>query len=181
MIAVGAIGIGLLLGWLAGGDFKAIGKLRLRYEIPVIAAFVVQGIARGRLWGTNASSMGLAVWVGASIALLIFLAANARLPGMLLAGTGVALNLAVVLANQGMPVVVAKQSAAYRTVDAAAGFYLVANRGTIGSWAADAISLGLLRQHFYLSLGDILLAAGVAILVAGVMVQDRGGARGGDV
>jgi hypothetical protein len=173
VIAVGAIGVGLFLGWLGGGSVRALGSLRLRYEAVIVASFVIQGVARGRLLGTSASSAGLLIWIVTSILLMLCLLANARSPGVVMAITGVALNLIVVLANQGMPVVLATQLGVLRPSETSGGFYHLASQGTLGIWAADAIPLGLLGQHYYVSVGDVLLAAGVAVVVGSGMLADR--------
>ena len=169
MIAIFALACGLVAGLAAGGCFKAIAQLRLRGEVAILVAFVVQGVARGRILGTTATTWGMAVWLGASVLLIGLLALNARRPGAIVAGVGTLINCVVVLANGAMPVL----PTAGARIDSSlvsitsGGFYSVARAGMLGVWAGDVLPLRALGHTYLMSVGDVLLAVGVAVLIAG--------------
>lgn len=183
MGALLAVVCGLGLGLAAGGDVRALSELRLRGEMALVAAFLVQAVARGRVAGAAATIWGPPVWVAASLALVGLMALNAHRPGMLLGAAGVVLNLDVVLANSFMPVVppIGAQSAAAAAAVASRGFYRVASPGALGLWSADVLLLRLFGQSYLLSVGDLLLGVGVVVLLAssllGFSVQSGEGLR----
>jgi hypothetical protein len=170
MIAALALLLGLIAGLAAGGKVRNLMGLRLRYEAVLLTAFVVQGIARGRIAGTDATPWGMPVWVVASVALCVLLAANLKLSGALVAASGVLLNLLVVLANGGMPVAASNVDAG-GAVAQSASFYHSANGGTLAIWVGDAMEFALGGAQFLLSPGDTLLAVGVASLMVGAMLD----------
>jgi hypothetical protein len=173
MVAAIALAAGIVAGLAAGGSVMEISRLRLRGEITLLVAFIVQAVARGRLVGTVASSWGTAVWIGASVLLVGLLAVNARHPGAVLAAGGTLLNVVVVLANGAMPVVLAEGLSVRSAVVASAsgGFYRLAQPGMLAVWAGDVLPLNLLGETYFLSIGDVLLGVGVAVLVASTMLQ----------
>jgi hypothetical protein len=171
MLAVAAIVLGVAGGLLSGGSLSGIADIRLRYEWAILAAFVAQGIARGRLLGTAASSAALVVWMLISLALAVLLGLNASSPGMLVAASGIVLNLDVVLLNNGMPVTAEASQSALAAISSAGGFYHLARTTTAAPWAGDALPLRMFSQLELLSVGDIVLVVGVAALIAGAMVN----------
>lgn len=171
MLAIAALLLGLAGGLAAGGRFQGLMDLKLRFEIALLAAFVVQGVARGRISGTLATSWGLWVWVVASVFLCVLLAANLRHAGVLVAAAGVLLNLLIVLANGGMPVV-DSGGQALDAVTRSAGFYHLANGGTLMPYLGDAMEFSAAGAQFMLSPGDVLLLAGVASLIGRAMLAE---------
>jgi hypothetical protein len=172
MIALVAIGLGLFAGFAAGGTLGGLSNLRLRGEMAIISVFAVQGIARGRIVGTSASDWAMALWVAVSILLVGLLVLNARQPGALLAAAGMLLNLDVVLVNGAMPVVPGADAhvGAAVVLTSSGGFYRLASAGVLGLWAADVLNLSVLGQRYALSVGDLMLAVGVAVIIANAMI-----------
>ena len=171
MIAVAALGLGVFAGAAAGGSFRGLTSVRLRFEAVLLAAFVFQGMARGRLVATSPTRWGMIAWVIASIAMILLLSLNLRRPGIPIAAAGILLNLLVVLANSGMPVSVGHLASASHGISVrSAGFYVVANASTLGAAVSDTIPLTMLGQTYLLSVGDILLAVGVAVTIASSML-----------
>lgn len=156
---------------MSGGVLRGIEAIRLKSEWVILAAFVVQGVARGRLLGTVASSYALIVWVAVSCLLVILLAVNHERRGALVAVAGVLINLDVVLLNVGMPVLVEASSRALTAIAGSGGFYQLASSGTVAPWAGDALALRFMNQAEFLSPGDVLLAVGVAVMVAAAMLD----------
>lgn len=171
VLALVAIPLGLLLGALAGGSVRRLASVRLRYELLVLVAFVVQGVLRGRLAATSPSAWGLVVWAIVSLVLAVLLLAQARSVGLSLLAAGTMLNLLVVLLNQGMPVAMPADQVAGRIVAGSAGFYQLAHQGTIAVWLADVMPVRLGSSLFAVSAGDVLLCVGAALFIVGVMLR----------
>ena len=132
----------------------------------------MQGIARGRIGGTSASLVGLVVWVVSCIILIVLLIPDWRRVGIWVVGVGLALNLLVVLANGGMPVLVTDPialSKAGAPIARSMGFYQLAGPGTALAPLGDVVPLGLGAYRVLLSPGDVLLVVGVATLIVGSM------------
>lgn len=174
MIALAAIVLGLAIGVACGGSIRGLNAVSLRFEWPVLLLFAVQALARGRVAGTRASSLGIVVWVLSCVVLLVFLAPDWLRIGVWVAGMGIALNVFVVLLNGGMPVVLASQTVANETavsVARGAGFYQLAGPGTLMGVLGDVLSLTIGGYHILVSPGDVLLALGVAVFIVVPMVD----------
>jgi hypothetical protein len=173
LFALGALGPGLGAGWVRGGRARAIVDLRLRlWGIPW-AAFALQ-VAAGavspgaRLSAVVISYLALGVW------LAVQFAANRDLrAGLTLLAGGWVLNTAAVLANGGMPVsrdalaraglprLVVEDGNLFKHIDATAATRL--------RWVGDIIPLPPI--HKVVSVGDLLMLGGAAVLVAAVMAR----------
>ena len=174
MIALIAVAAGLLFGALGGGSPRGLATVRLRFQISILVLFVIQGVARGRLLSTVASGSGMFVWVAASTILVVLLRASFRQTGVMVVAAGVLLNVLVVLANSGMPVLAggSSQLLAKGAVARSSGFYEVATSSTLGLVVGDVIPLEVVGQTYYLSVGDVLLGVGVAVAIAAAMIGE---------
>jgi hypothetical protein len=173
MLAVIAIGLGIAAGVLAGGAFGRLAHLRLRHEVGIVILFVFQGLARGRIFGTRATVIGLVVWVASSLVLVVALAPSARLTGVSAVMLGLGLNLFIVLANSGMPVLLAglgESQTAAAALATSGGFYHVAAGSTAFVSLADVLRFSVGSNKFFLSVGDLLLVVGAAMVLAKVML-----------
>ena len=182
MPALVAILLGCGLGTVAGGSIRHLAQLRFRYEWIILLTFVAQGVARGRLTGVHATSAGTTVWIMSSTLLMLALLAERRRPGVLLAWTGVGLNLVAVLANNGMPVVLpagVDPGLASASIVRTLGFYQVAGKSTLGAIWGDVLVVKLGAALLVLSPGDVLLATGVAVIIAGACLGEEPRPQGG--
>jgi len=174
------VSFAVVLGLVAGGSFYGLSRIHLRLEWLVLALFVFQGFARGRLSGGGATGWALAGWLLSSLILVGVLAVNWRIPGMAVAIMGTLLNVLVVAVNLGMPfateaVRVAPPSAA--SLIAWGGFYRAVDAGTLLPSLGDVIPLHLWDSALVLSLGDLALAVGVIAVVADGMTSTARGSR----
>lgn len=159
---VALVGGGSLVG-LVSTKFHAVGL--------VIGSFVVQFafVAWPPEWLTRASA--LAIFLVAQSAVAMFLVLNRRLPGMKIALAGLLINMTVIALNGAMPV---SESAArsagteylsdQRHVEH--GLHLrneILDDDTRLPWLSDVIPLPVIRQ--VLSVGDVIIGAGIAYLV----------------
>jgi hypothetical protein len=174
--ALVALLLGVAIGYAAGGSLSALSQLQFKLEWMLLAGFVVQGAARGRLLGVfGASRMALVFWVLASVGLVIVLGVNHRIPGMMLAAFGVLLNLDIVLLHRGMPLVIGNGSGGALAGDAASAvtgygqFYTLAHQAGFLVPLGDSIPLRIGDALLFVSPGDVvLLAAVVTVLVWGM-------------
>ncbi|MDZ4169846.1 MAG: DUF5317 family protein [Coriobacteriia bacterium] len=175
MIAAGAIAWALLIAWAAGGKFANLAQVRLSHELLIALLFVGQSIFRGRLpfWDGAAHDWAVFFWGLASLALLATLIPDAKLPGIGVAILGIAANLTVVLANEGMPYVAAGGA----VLDSGAFFYRTGTIGTSLLFLGDVLPVP--SGAYLLSLGDILLGIGVMVFIVAGSVAGMNGSTTG--
>jgi hypothetical protein len=165
---VGAVAAALLLG----GSWSRLTGLHLRWRRFVVAAVLAQ--AGGSILGIvgaadprRAYVVGLAVSAACAAA---FCARNLRVAGVPLVTIGLVGNAVVVAANGAMPVsIVAALHAGVPITDIAAGRdsrHEIAGTGTTIRWLGDVIPVPIPLRPEVVSPGDVLVAAGLAELVA---------------
>jgi hypothetical protein len=175
-----AIPIGIVAGLLAGGRIDGLSTLHFRWAPLAIAGLLVQVALFALPAGDALASVGPAVYVGSTLAVLVALLANVRLPGIALVAAGAACNLAAILANGGaMPV--------RASTLAAAG--LDSREGFSNSVVSSAPALEPLTDVFAMpagvplanvfSVGDVLIGVGIAVAIAVAMRRGRGQVVGG--
>ncbi len=153
---------------------RNLGRLRLKHEWIILAMFVAQGLARGRVAGFQATSVGIIVWVVASVLLMSVLLPEWQRSGASLAWTGVGLNLIAVLVNNGMPVVVPPNVgsiAASASILRSLGFYQAVDRFTLGAAWGDILVARFGGAALALSAGDLLLVIGVVTIIVGACLE----------
>jgi hypothetical protein len=176
-----AIPIGIVAGLLAGGRLDGLSSLRFRWAALAVAGFLVQVVLFALPTGDALASIGPAVYVGSTVAVLVALLANLPLAGVPLIAAGAASNLAAILANGGaMPVRVETLAAA--GLDPHDGF---SNSVVSGSPALEpltdvfAIPAGVPLANVF-SIGDVLIGIGIAVVIAtamrrGALTREAGG------
>lgn len=149
----------LAVGRLRGGRLADLGQAPFCRSWWLVVALAAQVALR-----TGVAPVVLLLGV-AQIAPLVFAWANRRLPGMRLVAAGLALNTAVILTNGAMPVSgVALRALGVNGAVLPAGRHRLLEQGDYLPWLADVVPLPALGM--VVSLGDVLLAVGVAVLVA---------------
>ena len=148
---VSGVAVGLVVGIVAGGDWRRLKGFDLRAWPVLVVAAAARLLAplMGAI-GVAASAVGIAL-----IAVVAFV--NVGLPGAALIGLGSALNLIVVAANGGMPVDPGAIAAAGKSMPSD-GLHLVIDGGTRLPFLADVIRVPILNNIY--SVGDFLVAAG---------------------
>lgn len=170
MLLLTVVVVAVVLGWLDGGTLRRAGQTRLRGEVlfPVVVLAHL-GVYRLPL------PPGIAywAWIVSFVAFIALALANRRLPGLPLIALGVALNLVVVFANRGMPVSAEAIRVVGGTLSALAASpvtHHLLTRATRIALLGDLIpvsSWGPLRA--IVSVGDLVMFAGLAIAVMGAM------------
>jgi Family of unknown function (DUF5317) len=168
------IAAALVIAVLIGGDVRRLSHLRIRHLELLFAAFAVK--AAVAVLGTAHSQLSVNVArplnvIGACL-LLAVVWFNRRIPGAFLFGAGLILNLVVILTFGGrMPVLVPADadpnSAAVALLRGGLDPLHVALQHPQGLWfIGDIFTIPSIGGHTSLvSIGDLLMAAGVAWLI----------------
>ena len=164
VLVVGTVALALVAGLVRGG------RLRYLADAPVRAGVLVAVAAGAQVLHALAPGPVAAVTLTAlsEAALLVFLWCNRYLAGALLAALGSGLNTAVILANGAMPVSPDAVLAISRhPAEITAGRHRLLTDTDVLPLLADVIALPWLRT--VVSIGDIVLAAGLGLLVVDLM------------
>lgn len=173
MPALFAVAIGLILGATAGGSFAYLKGAGLRFEGLLILAFLIQGLARGRLLhGLPSLGSGKLIWVLSSLVVVALLVVSIGRPGIYLVTLGTLMNVAVVLLNGAMPILHAGGSIGKALPGME--FYQLLNQSAIVPWAADAMVIRGWGDAYLASVGDILLLVGVVTYLVAAMSAGGG-------
>ncbi len=166
---------GVLLGSACGGSLRRLKLVELRYPYLLLAAFLVQGIARGRLVVPGAASWSVVIWGAVSLVLVAALLVQRDSPMLNLVAVGVALNLLVVLLNGFMPIYAGPGvdlAAATQAMSNSGGFYALGTSATIARVLADGLALPVFGHAYLLSVGDVLLLCGATGFLAASMLRE---------
>jgi Family of unknown function (DUF5317) len=169
LLSVIAVVVGLVAGTLAGGSWRNAAQAPVR-RIGLLLAGVVCEFVAGR-WGSGWT--GLAFVIAGYVLLLAFAASNLTLTGMVLVAVGLLANLTVIAVNGGMPVRGVPPGATYgpRHHGLRPGDHLIG--------LADVLHVSFLGET--LAAGDIVLAVGVATVIAALLRPCRRAPAGSSV
>ncbi len=176
MFVLFAVPVGIVLGYLLGGRLERLSEIRFHWAWLVIGGLAVQIV----LFSTAVADsfpprIGEAIYVASTGAVLIAVWRNLAVPGVALVAIGAISNLAAIVANGGvMPTT--HEALAAAGLDPTDGF---SNSAVL----VDPI-LAPLTDIFAMppwlplanvfSIGDVLIAAGIVIVIA--LGMRRGGA-----
>ena len=177
MLAFGVvIALGLGLGLWRGGSLHNLRTARVQWTPLVFVAVALQVAAM--LVPRSASFLAFALVVVSFLAVFLFAGKNLRVAGMMLVAAGAAMNFVVILLNRGMPI---SSYAAARVGFAGAraeqlvarGKHFINVSGHVHlPWLGDVIPLW--RQPTICSAGDLIIWAGIILLVASFVIGPRG-------
>ncbi len=175
-----ALPIGLLLGFALGGRASGLANIKFRWGMLAVAGFAVQIVLFSGPVSERIGDAGPVVYVASTALVLVAVLANLRLPGMALVAIGAASNLAAIIANGGyMP---ASHSAAVVGSD---GIVVYSNTRVFGSPALEPLTDVIVLPAWLpftniASIGDLLIGAGIAIVIASSMRAARRPPAGDD-
>lgn len=167
-----AIVAGVVIGLALGGRFDSLGEASFRLWPLLIVGVVVQGAA-------SFTADGAVPLILASYALLLlFTITNLQHAGMGVVFVGIAMNLVVIGANDGMPVrddaIVAAGIVDYEEIpslDFGAKRHLETPDDRL-TFLGDIIPVPVAEE--VLSFGDLAMSVGVATVLAGLLRKRRG-------
>ncbi|HEV2754183.1 MAG TPA: DUF5317 domain-containing protein [Actinomycetota bacterium] len=158
---------------LRGGSLHELAETTFRWTPVLVAGLVVQLVFV--YWDPEwlGETGGLAVVLASNAAVATWLFANRTLPGLTLAGAGMALNVLVIAANGAMPVLERSAEAAgvTRSLEDASLKHEPLDEDTALPWLGDAIPVPPFKE--VLSVGDVVLALGLARVVDARMMAHR--------
>jgi hypothetical protein len=179
MLLLYAIVAGLLVGSLTGGRISALGHLRIRWLGVAVVGLGFQVVLFSPFVAEQVGGLGPSLYVASTVAVFAALLRNLDLPGLPIVALGAALNLLVIVANGGfMP----SDPGAWQTLsgvgalptDAYSNSALM-GPGTALSWLGDVFVLPRpIPFANVFSIGDVLIAVGIAWCVARSMRQPDG-------
>jgi hypothetical protein len=172
-----------LAGLARGGTLHNLAELHLSAWPLVFVAVAVQaaGAFAGSLGVPHAGALYVLGMVGSAVLVVVFVVRNRSLRGMPLIALGFLLNALVVAANGAMPV---DQAAADRVGISTVGLYRnsdakheLVDDDTLLAPLADVIPVPLPKPidagSNVVSVGDVVLAAGIGVLVLHAMLRVR--------
>jgi uncharacterized protein DUF5317 len=169
---------GVVLAVLLGGDVRRLGQIRLNHPELLVAAFMLRGgvVLLGATHSLLLINLARPLNVFVSLFLLAVVWLNRHLPGAWLFGLGQALNLTAIVAFGGrMPVFFVTPPGGVDPLQASARLELL-RKGLdplhvylahpTGLWfLGDVFDIPLLHHISVVSVGDLLMVAGVVWLV----------------
>lgn len=169
--------LGAVSGMCRGGRFRRLAAVRLRAPVLVWTAVAIQtglGVTGRMAWPFGGRfGILLATYLAVGAWLVINAMANVRLrvPLALLA-LGWLLNFAAIIPNGGMPVSMQALESSGMSSTASVeeghfGKHVRATRSTALAWLGDVIPAPALDST--ISLGDLVMSAGIAVGVSGSM------------
>jgi hypothetical protein len=173
------MGLGLIIGLLARGSLRGLKDIQLKM---VWVLFVSLAIAILPLLNDSLNKHRRVLLLVANAGVLLFLIVNILTSrgetraGFLVIAVGWALNFIVIAANGGMPLSRWAYEASgqkQRITQGSGGFYRIVLAGpkTVLSPLGDVIPIRLFRE--VVSIGDIVLFLGVALVIASAMRTTR--------
>jgi hypothetical protein len=167
ILLIGVVLVSIGLGYLVGGRLSGFERFRLRWWFLAFVGLALQ-------LAPVPADLTTELLIASYVLLLLFVAANLRAPGVWLILLGLALNLAVIAPNGGMPV---SRSALVKSGQASTLAELENGAGTkhhletsddVLTPLADVIAIGS-PVNQVASVGDVLVYAGLLWLIVGVM------------
>jgi hypothetical protein len=174
MLVLIVIGLAVGVGLLAGGSLRPLERVKLHWWGIALGGLALQGIS---LTSSFDPPVGSFLLIASYALLLAFAWINRRLPAAWLVITGLVLNIVVIAVNQGMPVSASAIETAGARAEGLVGsgtgkHHLMGPEDTLTP-LADVIGIPP-PIGAVISIGDVLLYAGVAALVVALMLGRSG-------
>jgi hypothetical protein len=167
ILLLGVVLVSIGLGYLFGGRLSGFERFRLRWWFLAFVGLALQ-------LAPVPAGLTTETLIASYVLLLLFVAANLRTPGVWLILIGLALNLAVIAPNGGMPVsrsalVESGQASTLAELENGAGTkHHLETSDDVLTPLADVIAIGS-PVNQVASVGDVLVYAGLLWLIVGVM------------
>lgn len=174
MFILYAVLIGFVLGIASGGDARRLSMVAFHWKPVILGGLLLQLVLFTDAVAALIGTLGPPLYVGSTIAVLVAVLRNARLPGLAVVFLGGLSNLAAILANGGyMP---ASEEAMASLGKAAPEVY--SNSAILTAPALEPLTdiFALPRWLPFanvFSIGDVLIAIGVAWAIVALMLPGR--------
>jgi len=173
-----AVVAGLVVGLLLGGSLANLGRLTIRWWPLALAGLGVQLVLFSALGDQFAGDLGPTIYLASTLAVLVVVLRNLRMPGLALVALGAISNVVAIVANGGsMP---ADPAAIASLGDRAGAGY--SNSVVVTDpilWPlTDIFAMpAWLPLANVFSVGDVLIGVGIAVAIAAGM-RGRGSEAG---
>jgi hypothetical protein len=165
-----AVVIGIVVGYALGGRLEHLESVRVRWPWLAFAALAVQVVLFLPRVGDALGPAAGAVYVASSLAVLVVIIANVRIPGVALIAAGAVCNLAAILANGGSMPASPAALASLGWTDGAGYSNSVVRPDVLLAPLTDVFALpAWLPLANVFSIGDVLIAVGLAVAIARAM------------
>ncbi len=170
MFILYAVVIGLAIGLAGGGRVASIGEIRFRWGPLILVGFLAQVLLFSDAVAARVGDLGPALYVGSTLLVVVAVLRNLAIPGIPLVAVGAASNLAAIVANGGfMPASPAAMAALGKQAPTIYSNSAVVVQPALAA-LTDVFALpAWLPFHNIFSVGDVILAVGVAIAIAVAM------------
>lgn len=170
MFILYAIPAGILVGLALGGRLGGLSALHFRWAWVFVVGLAVQLVLFSDYVTERIGEAGVPIYVGSTLAVAAVIAANLRIRGMAIVLLGAVSNLAAIVANGGyMPASVEAIESLGKPIK---GGY--SNSSFVQDpalpWLTDILALpSWLPFTNVFSVGDVLIAVGVVVVIASAM------------
>ncbi|MGH2725883.1 MAG: DUF5317 domain-containing protein [Actinomycetota bacterium] len=176
-----AVVSGIVIGLVRRGSFTNLGRTHLRGVALVFAGVILQ-VGSTVAERAELSWLPLALVLASFALTFAFAALNRRLPGMTLLALGALMNFVVISANGGMPVSLDALDRAglgnpFESGAVTKGAHHALDDGSRLTFLADVIPIRVTAN--VVSAGDIVIWAGLLLLIQQLMVGRPGKRRRG--
>jgi hypothetical protein len=170
MFILYAVVAGLLVGLLLGGRLESIAETRFRFGWLALVALAIQIVLFSPIAGDRLGEAGRWIYVGSTALVVLVVVLNLRLGGLPIVLAGALSNLAAIVANGGsMPASPSALAAVGHTVaDGPTNSTVVAHPALEPLTDIFATPAWLPLANIF-SVGDVLVAVGVAIAIVAAM------------
>jgi Family of unknown function (DUF5317) len=166
------LGLGIALGLLLRGRLMALAYLELHWSWVGLAAIGFQLLLFSTPLGNALGPVAPVAYVLSTGAVLLAVIANLHRPGMPLVAVGAVFNLAAVVANGGyMPSTASALALAGRTAEGGYTNSVVLGQPALAPLTDIFAVPWLVPLANVFSIGDLLIAAGVCLLVVRTMLS----------
>ena len=167
-ILYGVLG-GVFVGFAAGGRLERLATIQFRFSRLVVAALLFQLALFSPLGDRLDPTVARLAYVVSTAVVGVVVLANLRVPGLVLVAVGAGLNLAAILANGGsMPASQAALATAGIAIGAHTNSVVVEHPALEPLTDVFALPAWLPLANVF-SVGDVLIATGIAWTVASAM------------
>ena len=176
-----AVAVGIVVGLVRRGSFANLGRTDLR-GIPLVFGGVLLQLGSTIAERAELAWLPLGLVLGSFALTFAFAALNRRLPGMTLIALGAFMNFVVISANGGMPVSLDALDRAglgnpFEGGAVTKGAHHALDDGSRLTFLADVIPIKVTAN--VVSAGDIVIWAGLLLLIQQLMVGRPGKRRRG--
>jgi hypothetical protein len=178
MFLLYAVAAGIVIGLLLGGRLSGLAAIEIRWPAAIVGGLLVQVVLFSPPVAARVGGLGPVLYVASTLLVGAAVLRNWRVPGIPLVIAGATCNLAAILANGGsMP-------AGRAAIELMGGVSPSIAAGYSNSTVAADPALWFLTDIFALprwmpfanvfSVGDLMIAAGIALVIVLAMRSARG-------